>query len=162
MPNSNTPSGEAAQTSASATSKQGLGREAQAKSPNLRHHQAHSQNKGLSRASRLQTSHPPPVTGRRGQPELEGGSRGPREASSTKLQAGFVTNQDFLGFWTVNIHLRRCAGCTPRKTSGRDRGGDKSQRLRSPNTWSPELLGSGKGTKRRHNRVCASEDYPTT
>ena len=50
---------------------------------------------------------------------MEGGNRGPREASSTKLQAGFVANQDFLGFWTVNICLRRCAGCTPRKPSGR-------------------------------------------
>ena len=59
------------------------------------------------------------MTGRRGQPEPEGGSHGPREASSTKVQAGFVANQDFLGFWTVNIRLRRCAGCTPSKPSGR-------------------------------------------
>ena len=58
----------------------------------------------------------------------------------------------------VNICLRRCAGCTPRKLSVRDRGGDKSQRRRSPNTSSPELLGPGKGTKYRPNRVCASED----
>ena len=41
----------------------------------------------------------------------------------------------------VNIHLRRCAGCTPRKPSGRDGGGNKSQRPCSPNTWSHELLG---------------------
>ena len=39
-------------------------------------------------------------------------------------------------------------------------GGDKSQHWRPPNT-SPELLGSGKNTKRRPNRVCASEDYPS-
>jgi len=39
------------------------------------------------------------------------------------------------------------------------RGGDKSQQRRSPNTSSPELLGPGKGTKRRPNQVCASEDY---
>ena len=31
------------------------------------------------------------------------GNLGPREASSTKLQAGFIANQDFLGFWTVDI-----------------------------------------------------------
>ena len=89
MPNGNSPSGEAAQVSASTTSNQGLGREAQAAllrvrirpecperylskltwaskpdcgitttrkaSPNLRHHQACSQNKGLNRASPLQT-----------------------------------------------------------------------------------------------------------
>ena len=52
-----------------------------------------------------------------------------------------------------------CAGCTPRKPSGRDEGGDKSQWPHSLNTWSPELLGSGKGTKRWPNWVCTSEDW---
>ena len=65
------------------------------KSPNLRHHQARSQNKGLSRASQLWTGPSPLETGRRGQPEPEGDNCGPREASSTKLQAGFIANQDF-------------------------------------------------------------------
>ena len=69
------------------------------KSPNLRHCQAHSQNKGLSRASRL-------WTGRQGQPEPEGGNHGPREASSTKLQADFVANQEVLRLWMVDIHWR--------------------------------------------------------
>ena len=81
-----TPSGEAAQSLVSTTSKQGLGREVQAallrvriwpecpkgnlskltwaSKPDcgiatmgkaLRHHQAHAQNKGLNRTSRLQT-----------------------------------------------------------------------------------------------------------
>ena len=75
---------------------------------------------------------------------MEGGNRSPREASSTKLQAAFVANQNFLGFWMVHIcqegrsqrsapqkihtiHLRRCALCTPRKPSGWDGGGDKAQ-----------------------------------
>ena len=40
----------------------------------------------------------------RGHPELKTGTLSPREASSTKLQAGFIANQDFLGFWTVDIH----------------------------------------------------------
>ena len=65
-----------------------------AKSPNLRHCQAHSENKGLSkyqrRASQLRIG--PSPTGDReaggGHPELERGKLGPREASSTKLQAG--------------------------------------------------------------------------
>ena len=91
------------------------------KSPNLRHHQARSQNKGLTRASWLRTGPSPQETGRGGQPESERGNRSPREASSTKLQAGFIANQDFLGFWTVNICLRRCTGCIPRKPSSRDR-----------------------------------------
>ena len=110
------------------------------KSPNLRHHQAHSQNKGLSRASQLWTG-PSPA---RGQPEPEGGNRGPKEASYNKLQADFIANQDFLGFWTVDIHweghrqrsapqkrhmahLRRRACCTPRKLSSWNGGSDKSQ-----------------------------------
>ena len=38
-----------------------------------------------------------------GEPEPEGGNCGPREASYTKLKADFIVNQDFLGFWTVNI-----------------------------------------------------------
>ena len=37
----------------------------------------------------------------RGKPELERGNLGPREASSTKLQAGSIANQDFLGFWML-------------------------------------------------------------
>ena len=147
------------------------------KSPKLKHHQAHSQNKVLSRASGL--AHPPPETGRRGQPEPEGGNSGPREASSTKLQAGFVANQDLLGFWMSNsrregrsqksapqkrrtAHLRKCTSCTPRKASSRDGGGDKSQAPCLPSTWSPELLGPRKGTKRRPNRVCAFVEYPST
>ena len=31
-----------------------------------------------------------------------------------------------------------------------------------PSTWSPELLGPGKGTKRRSNWVCAFVEYPRT
>ena len=31
-----------------------------------------------------------------------------------------------------------------------------------PSTWSPALLGLGKGTKRRPNRVCAFMEYPRT
>ena len=76
-----------------------------------------------------------------GQPELERGKLGPREASSTKLQAGSIANEDFLGFWTVDIcqeghsqrlapqrihtaHLRPCSHGTPVKPSGWDPGGD--------------------------------------
>ena len=103
-----------------------------------------------------------------GQPEPERGNCNIREASSTKLKAGFIANQDFLGFWMVDIHreghsqrsapqkrhtahLRRCAHCTPRKLSSRDKGGNKSQQPHLPSTWSPELLEPGKGTKCRPN-----------
>ena len=113
-------------------------------SPNLRLCQARSQNRELSRASG--PAHPPPETGRWGQPEPEGGNSGPREASSTKLQAGFVANQDYLGFWMVDIcregrsqrsapqkrhpaHLRRRVHCALRKPSSWDGGGDKMHPL---------------------------------
>ena len=72
------------------------------------------------------------------------GNHSPREALSTKLQADFFANQDFLVFWMVNIcrkghsqrsapwkrhtaHLRRRTCCTPRKSSSWDRVGDKMQ-----------------------------------
>ena len=88
-------------------------------------------------------AHPLPETGRRGQPEPEEGNHYPREASSTKLQAGFVVNQGFLGFWTAGIRQegrsRRSAPqkrnrhtwkgaprCTPRK-GVLGRGGDKTR-----------------------------------
>ena len=70
------------------------------KSSNLRHRQDLTQNKGLNRTSQLQTI-PPLVTGSQSR-------KGAIETLSTKLQAGFFANQDFLGFWT------------PRKPSGRD------------------------------------------
>jgi len=99
------------------------------KSPNLRHGVAQSWTrlKGVSRSSSSKTPSGPLTKqrteqSRRGQPEPEGGNRGPREALSTKLQAGFVANQDFLEFWMVNICKRRCTGCIPIKLSGRDRG----------------------------------------
>ena len=78
----------------------------------------------------------------RGQPEPERGNLGPREVSSTKLQAGSVANQNFWGFWMVDIcqegcsqrsapqkrHmacLRQSSHCSPRKPSSWDGGGDK-------------------------------------
>ena len=49
------------------------------------------------------------------------------------------------------VYIRWHSRCTPRKLSSWDQGGDKMHhtpgRVRSPSTWSPELLGLGKGTK---------------
>ena len=73
------------------------------KSPNLRHCQACSQIKGLSRTSWLWTG-PSPVGDRQARAaRARRGNHGPREVSYTKLQADFIANQDFLGFWMVNI-----------------------------------------------------------
>ena len=94
-----------------------------------------------------------------------------------------LTNQVFLGSWTVDIHqegrsqrsapqrrhmahLRQRSCGTPRKLSGWDWGGDKAHHtpgiVHSPSTWLPELPGPEKGTKCRPNQVCAFVEYPTT
>ena len=111
-------------------------------------------------------AHPPLEIGRRGQPEPDGGTHGPREAS-TKLQAGFVVNQDSVGLRTADIHweghsqrsapqrrhmahLRRHAHCTPRKPSGWDGGGDKSQLPKHLVTWAA-WTGEGHKTQAKSN-----------
>ena len=111
------------------------------KSPNLRHHQAHSQNKGLSRASRLRTSTSPARDRQAGATRTSRGQSRPQRGILSKLKASFIANQDFLQFWTVDIcqkggslrsahqrrqmaHLRWHSLCEPRKPSGWDRGGD--------------------------------------
>ena len=82
------------------------------------------------------------AVGGEGQPEPQRGNLGPREASSTKLQAGFVAKQDFLGFWKADLHQEGCSQRSaprkrhtahlrwarllpPRKPSGWDWGVDK-------------------------------------
>ena len=81
----------------------------------------------------------------RGQPEPERGKFSPRDGipyqTANRLP---VSNQDFLGFWKVDIslegcsqrsapqkrhmaHLRRRACSTPRKLSSWDGGGNKLQ-----------------------------------
>ena len=114
------------------------------KSPNLRHCQARSQNKGLSRASWLHSG-PSPARHRQAKAARAGrGQSQPQRVILYQTAADFVANQDFLGSWTVNIcweglsqrsapqkrhtaHLRRCTHCTSRKSSSWNRGGDKTQ-----------------------------------
>ena len=88
---------------------------------------------------------------------MERGNHSPREASSTKLQAGFIANQDFLGFWTVDIrqegcsqrsatqkrhtaHLRWHSRYAPRKPSSWDWGGDKMQRPAGKSALTKDLV----------------------
>ena len=94
-----------------------------------------------------------------------------------------VANQTPLGFWMVDFcqegrsqrsapqkrhmaHWRRVHPLPPRKPSGWTREVVRCTphlgRQRSPSTWSPELLGPGKGKKRRPNRVCPFVDYLRT
>ena len=60
-------------------------------------------------------------------------------------------------------NLRRAGLLPPSKSSGWDGGADKTHytwgALCSLITWSPELLGPGKGTKPRPDRVCAFVEY---
>ena len=147
------------------------------KSPNLRHRRGSSQNKGLNkyqrRASRLQTIPSPLETGRQAGAARAGqGQYWAQEGILYQTASRHpVANQDFLGFWMVGIHreghsqrsapkkrcmahLRQACQLPPRKPSSWDRGGDKihsSSGEITISTWSPELLGPGKGTKHRPN-----------
>ena len=158
------------------------------KSPNLRHGQAHSQNKGLSeyqrRASRLQTG-PSPAGDRdsgRATQSLKGAISAPEKASSTKLRSGsqLLSKSSWdPGRLTSTrraardqlprgdtAHLRWCSHCAHRKPTGWDQGGDKTHRppgtVCSPSTWSPELLRPGKGTNRMRSRICVFVEYLRT
>ena len=85
-----------------------------------------------------------------------------------------VANQVFLGFWMVDIHqegcsqrsapqrrhtahLRQCSPGTPGKLSSQTGEVIKThgppRTVRPPCTWSPEVLGPGKGTKRMPKSV---------
>ena len=92
-----------------------------------RHRQAHLQNKGLSRASWLWTGSSPAEDRQARAARARRGQLRTQRGIIYQLQAGFVANQDFLGFWMVNIHLRRFTSYTSRKLRGRDGGGDKLQ-----------------------------------
>ena len=158
------------------------------KIPNLRHSRDSSQNKGLSkyqrRASWLQTIPSLLETGwQAGAARAKQGQYWAQVGILYQTASRHpVANQYFLGFWMVGIcreghsqrsapkkrcmaHLRQACPLPPRKPSGWDRGGDK---IHSPSgetttsTWSPELLGPGKGTKHRPNRVHAFVEYLRT
>ena len=101
------------------------------------------------------------------------GKLGPRDGILYQTVDRFrVANQVFLGSWMVDTrqegcsqrsapqrrhmaHLRRCSLGAPRKPKGWNPRGDKTHRpagrVRSPSTWSLELLGPGKGTKHTAN-----------
>jgi len=86
-----------------------------------------------------------------------------------------VANHVFLGSWTVDI----CQECRSLRSAHQKRhaaylgnhvaGTGEVIKTHVPpgtvhlsNTWLPELLGPGKGTKRMPNLVCALAEYPRT
>ena len=94
-----------------------------------------------------------------------------------------IANQVFLGSWMVDIcqegcsqilapqwRHRACLRWCFAAHSGNQKAGtgevikthNTPGTVSSPSTWSPELLGPGKGTKRMPNRVCALVEYPRT
>ena len=112
------------------------------------------------------------------------GKLGPRDAILYQTASRLpVANRVFLGSWTVDIHqeghsqrsapkrrhtahLRWHSHCTP--GNGTARTGEvirctaHLERVCLPSTWSPELLGPGKGTKLRPDRVCVFVEYLRT
>ena len=77
----------------------------------------------------------------RGQPEPERGNLSPREASSTKLQAGFVANQDFLGFWMVDLCQEGCSQrSAPQKRHTAHRAAGTREAIRCTPNWGETVL----------------------
>ena len=136
-----------------------------AKSSNLSHYWACSQNKGLSeyqrRVSQLWTSPSLPEAGRQESDSQSGKTRGklgPRDSipyqSASRLP---VAKQVFLVSWTVDIHqegcsqrsvpqkrhtahLSWCTRCAPRKPSSWDVGCDKMHRPAGKSALSSHLV----------------------
>ena len=161
-------------------------------SSNLRQTLTCSQNKGLSeyqrRASRLQTSPASCWRQRARWVTARAGGRGaisaPEMASSTKIWAdsqlltksswdpGGLTfarrgaaraqpprgNTQHTWDGTPEAHLGNRAARTREVIKKHSPPGT----VRSPSTWLPELLGPGKGTKCKPNRVRAFVEYPRT
>ena len=149
------------------------------KGPNLRHLQACSQNKELSRASQLQASLSPAGDRQARAARAGRGQSRPHRgiiyqtASKLRCQPRLLEILDGrhpLRGSQPEISSPEETNGTPekvrrlytQKTERQGWGGDKSQRPCSPSTWSPELLGPWKGTKRRPNRVCTFEEYPSS
>ena len=65
------------------------------------------------------------------------GAFGPRQASYTKRQADFIANQDFLGFWMIDI--RREGRNSPEETHG------TPEKVCPLYTQKTEWLGRGRG-----------------
>ena len=160
------------------------------KSSNLRHCRACSQNKGLSQtrgeSAGCGPAHPLPEAGRQAadsQSRKERGTLGPRDGIPYQTVRLPVANQVFRDpGWLTSIRRVAARDQRPRRDTQRTWDGTPTVhpgnraagtrevikrtarlgRVCLPTTWSPELLGPGKGMKHRPNRVCASVEYPRT
>ena len=144
------------------------------KRPNLRHcgatHRTTDWANITGELAGCRPAHQPPETGRQaGADKLKGKSQPQRGILYQTASRLPLPNQDFLGFWMVDICWE---GCSQRSApQERHRGtcwhpGNRVAgtgevirctphlgRLKSPSTWSPELLGPAEGTKPRLNQV---------
>ena len=127
------------------------------KGPNLRHHRACSQNKGLSRASWQRTG-PSPTGDRKVRAARAGrGQSAPqRHPLPNSKQTSPLTKTSWDSGRSIfareghsqrpapqnrhAAHLRRRACYTPRKPSGRDGGGDKPQPQLGETTLAKHLV----------------------
>ena len=99
---------------------------------------------------------PSPSSDRQPEPEgLEGGNRSPRETLPTKLQAGFFAKTS----WGPGQSPSASQGAPMVHPENRGAGMGKAISCSDCARQTPELLGLGKGTKCRPNRICASEGY---
>ena len=162
------------------------------KSSYLRHRLTCSQNKGLGeyqrRISQLQTVPSPHWRQRGGRAAARAGRQGailaPEMASSTKLGAGsqLLTKSSWDPGQLTSTRRVAARDQLPREDTrhtwdsaltahpGNQASGiGEVIKMRCPpvivhslSTWSPELLGPGKGKKYRPNWVCAFVEYPRT
>ena len=153
------------------------------KSPNLRHcwptHRTKDWANTRGELASCGLAHPPVEAGRQ-----TWGSQSRKGAPSTKLRAGsqLLTKTSWYsgrltstGRVTARDQLPRrdtldTWGSTSTEHPGNQAAGTGEVirctphlgRVHLPSTWLPELLGPGKGTKRRPNWVCAFAEYPRT
>ena len=132
------------------------------KSSNLRHCHARSQKKGLSEYQRragCRPAHPLPEAGRQAgtsQSWKERGKLGPRDSIPYQTVSRLsVTNQVFLGSWTVDIHQ---GGCSQRSApQKRHTAHLRWHAYRIPRKWSSW---DGEGHK-MHSTPCPGESVLT-
>ena len=128
-------------------------------------------------------AHPPPETGRRGQPEPEGAIEAPeRHPIPNCKQTSLLTKTSWDSRWSTSAGRVTAGDQLPRidtqhtwegapivhpenQVVGKGEGTScilNWGQLHVPSTWSPELLGPGTGAKRRPNQVCAFVEYLKT
>ena len=102
----------------------------------------------------MAADHPPLVTGSQSHKSWKGAIAAPERLYLPNCkQASLLTKTS----WGLDSHLLPDTGRQRDTQNTEEQGKAISRSDRARHT--PELLGPGKGTKRRPNRICASEGY---